>query len=88
MTGEEKEALLDIKGFARANRVFVGNRHAKQRMHQRRVQIGDIISALCGATECEQCPDGRWKVSGPDLDGDDLTLVVVVEDGVVVVTVY
>jgi hypothetical protein len=31
---------------------------------------------------------GRWKVEGPDLDGDDLTVVVVIEAEVVVITVF
>jgi hypothetical protein len=32
--------------------------------------------------------NGRWRVEGEDLDGDELTVVVVIEDGVVVVTLY
>lgn len=31
---------------------------------------------------------GRWKVFGEDLDGDELVCVVTIEAGVVVVTVY
>jgi hypothetical protein len=31
---------------------------------------------------------GRWKVFGSDGDGDELVLVVVLEAGVIVVTVF
>jgi hypothetical protein len=39
------------------------------------------------ADQARTLPD-RWVIAGPDLDEDDLTLVVVIESGVIVVTVW
>lgn len=49
--------------------------------------FGDVRHALVNARSCE--PSGeRWRIEGPDVDGDGLTLVCVLEAGVVVVTVF
>lgn len=41
------------------------------------------------AAGCEWQPEShRWRVTGADLQGDDLTLVVVIEQDVVVVTMF
>ena len=80
------EALRDIRGFAAAGRVRF-TRHARERAAERAGGELQVIGALRNATACEPSED-KWKVSGPDLDGDDLTAVVVVEAGVVVVTVF
>jgi hypothetical protein len=56
-------------------------------MRQRHILLRDIRAALTGAQTCHA--DGlKWKVSGPDFDGDSLTCVVVLEEGVLVVTVF
>lgn len=56
-------------------------------MNQRGVRFKDLRCALMNAQTCS--PDGeRWKVAGADTDGDDLTCIVVIEAGVVVVTVF
>ncbi len=81
------EALEAIRGLARAGRIEVVG-HAMERMRQRRVQFGDLRSALENARGAIAVAEERWKVNGPDLDGDELTVVVVVEDGLIVVTVY
>jgi len=52
------------------------------------VKPGDIRSALVSATTCKGQADGKWKVAGPDMDGDTLDLVVFLDDGVLVVTVF
>lgn len=80
------EALETVRGYAGAQRIIV-TEHAYIRMRQRGVQYGDLRCALVGAKGC--VADGeKWKVTGPDLDGDDLTCVVTIEAGVVVVTVF
>lgn len=56
-------------------------------MRTRRVQLRDIRCALIAAQTCE-ASGAAWKVTGPGLDGDDLTCVVAIEDGIVVVTVF
>lgn len=80
-------ALADIRGFAAANRIRIVG-HAWQRMSERGVRYEDVRHALAGARRCKASDLGRWKVSGGDLDGDELILVVAIESGVVVVTVY
>jgi len=57
-------------------------------MHERGVREGDLRNALVDARSCAPQKDGTWKVEGCDLDGDDLTVVVVIDDGLVVVTLF
>jgi hypothetical protein len=48
-----------------------------------------VIKACANATACKRATEpGRWKVTGPDLDGDDLTVVVVFDGSLMVVTVF
>jgi hypothetical protein len=87
MTPLDLAALVDIRGYAAVGRVVV-TAHARARMLERNVQSGDLRSALSSAHDCKADRDGKWRVTGPDLDGDDLTVVVAIEDGVVVVTLF
>jgi hypothetical protein len=80
------EALADIRSHVTAGHWTI-SRHAQKRMAQRNVTMKDLRSALTGA-RCCHAEGTKWKVTGPDVDGDDLTCVVVLESGVVVVTVY
>lgn len=83
------EALREIRGLAGANRVrFTG--HARRRMTERGAQVNDVLNALRNASRCTSDTDapGRWKVFGEDLDGAELVAVVVIEDGVLVITVH
>lgn len=75
-------ALADIRGYAAANRIRI-LRHAWQRMGERGAQYEDFRHALSCARRCRAADQGRWKVTG-----DDLALVVAIEAGVIVVTVY
>lgn len=87
MTPEEESALVDVKGYATSGRVLIPG-HARRRLAERGADEEDLLHALKEATGCAfQAPD-RWRVSGPDLDGDSLTAVVVLEAGVVVVTLF
>jgi hypothetical protein len=48
----------------------------------------DVRSALQQSRSC--CAGnrpGRWKVTGHDLEGDDLEVVVMIEDGLLIITV-
>lgn len=87
MVGTPDEALQDVRGYASAGRVVVTS-HARQRMQERGARMADVQAALAGATRCEPAKENRWKVTGPDLDGDELSAIVVVEDGVVVITLF
>ncbi len=57
-------------------------------MQERGVREGDLRNALMNARSCAPQKDGKWKVEGSDLDGDDLTVVVVIDDGLLVVTLF
>jgi hypothetical protein len=80
-------ALATISGYAAANRVFFSG-HALQRMGERNVRRGDVISALVNGQSANSQTNNCYRVTGPDLDGDALDVVVAIESGVVVVTVY
>ncbi len=57
-------------------------------MRERGVREGDLRNALVNACSCAHQQDGKWKAEGTDLDGDDLTIVVVIDDGLLVVTLF
>ncbi len=63
--------------------------HAHDRMAKRGARIRDVRNALANAETCKRAeePD-RWRTSGPDLDGDELTVIVAFDGFAVVVTVF
>lgn len=81
------EALRDVRGYAAAGR-YVVSQHARMRMQERGVREADLRNALVNARACSPQQSGNWRVEGRDLDGDDLTVVVAIEDGLVVVTLF
>lgn len=88
---KESDALSLIRGYAEANRYEI-TRHAWQRMQGMGRNVttssADVHRALCHAHQAMFQPkDARWKIEGPDTDGDALTVVVELGDGLVVVTV-
>ncbi len=84
----EVEALAQIRGLARAGRVEY-TRHALEEMGEASATRRDVETALVHAKTCRHQPaKDRWKVCGPDLDGDELTVVVTIEHNLIVVTVW
>jgi hypothetical protein len=84
------EALERIRGLVGSNRYRI-DAHARQRMRERNVRAADVRRALLEATTAALQANGRWKVDGPDVDDDELTLIVVFEEReppLVVVTLY
>lgn len=81
-------ALAEIKVHASANRIMVTD-HAWERMEERNVTRRDIWYALTSATGCQwTMPDETWRVSGgKDAGGDPLDVCVVIESGVLIITV-
>ena len=79
--------LEDIRGYTRAGRVRF-TPHAYFRMRTRHVRHDDAFHALENVFSCVALENDRWRVEGPDLEGDALTLIVVVESGVLVITLY
>jgi hypothetical protein len=85
---DAQEALAQIRGLAAAGR-YILKSHARDRMRERGAQPGDVRQALIDAAKCVWQPDRyNWRVTGPDLEGDDLTLAVEIEENVIVVTVF
>jgi hypothetical protein len=88
VTEEEEAALRDIHGFAAANRVRYSG-HARKRVRERcQGRVEHVRHALENSTACAKADQGKWKATGYDLDGDELVAVVVIEDGLIVVTVF
>ncbi|MBI5479594.1 MAG: DUF4258 domain-containing protein [Deltaproteobacteria bacterium] len=82
------EALEAVRGYAAANRIRLTG-HVLERMEERCVTYGDVREALMTATVCRPEPNDRWLVTGGrNQDEEPLALVVVLEDRVVVVTVF
>jgi hypothetical protein len=82
------EAMQEVRGLAAAGRVrFVG--HARKRMGERGARVLDVVHALANATDCRAADEpGRWRATGPDRDGDELTAIVEIDNGVLVITIY
>ena len=84
----EAQALREVRGLASAGRVEFTD-HARDEMEEAGAGFLDVMNALRKATSCRHQPKSdRWKVLGPDRDGEELTVIVVLEDGVLVVTVW
>lgn len=80
-------ALGEIRRYATQGRIVVSS-HARKRMNERGATREDIRHALCVAKQCRASPDGRgrWEVPSADDDGQPLLVVVVIESGVLVVS--
>lgn len=65
-------------------------KHARKEMRECGAEEEDVQHALANATVCKKSEDGaeRWQTTGPDWQGKDLTCVIIVEDGVLVVTAW
>ncbi len=62
-------------------------RHALERMAERTVSKADIRNV--GATGVVKLAEnGKFKVTGGDLDGDELSLICVYEYGTLIITVF
>lgn len=87
MTPEELRALEDVRGYSRAGRV-VPTEHARRRMRERSISWADLVAALARAGLCAALPGEKWRITGLDRSGDEMTSVVVLDEGVLVVTVF
>jgi hypothetical protein len=84
---DAREALRLVREAGRTGVFWVGH-HARQRMAERNVRVSDIEHGLSIARSCSSQRNDRWKVPTEDLDGDELTLIIELRDGFVVVTVF
>lgn len=69
-------ALQRTKEAITAGR-FITARHFEERMHERRVNMFDVHTAIDRSARAEAYPDGKpvndgscWRVIGPDVDGE------------------
>jgi hypothetical protein len=81
------EALDTIRGYAVASRIEYSP-HARREMADAHATYADVRAVLVGATRAALQANDRWKVAGPDQDGDERVVVLVIEDGLLVVTVF
>ena len=87
---DSAEALRAIRGLARANRIWL-TAHARREAAECGATHEDIRCALIHATSIRASGRGRasdWTVVGPDSDGDDLEIALIIEDGLLIITVY
>jgi hypothetical protein len=62
--------------------------HARQRMGERIISDSDISHCASVATRVNEQDDGKFRVTGPDLDGDELTLICAWDGETVIVTLF
>lgn len=88
MRFEAPAALEAILGFAAANRIRF-TRHARDQMAERGVTRADVRHALLRASQAIWQGDKQnWRVNSFDLASDKLRVILAIEDGDVVVTVF
>jgi hypothetical protein len=87
MTPAEEAVLADIRGYAAANRIQL-TAHARQRMVERRTRYQELRSILMNAPSCSALVAERWRVHGVDCDGDGLDIIVVIQDGLIIITLF
>jgi hypothetical protein len=75
-----QQVLALAQDAMRAGR-FIFTFHAEvERGPQRGAKYHDIKSAILSAKAAEKQPNGSWRLTGgTDLDGDDLTVAIVVD---------
>jgi hypothetical protein len=77
-----RQAIRAIEAAGKAGNVHV-SAHAKDNDDE--VMVEDIQHALATAWAFKLQPNGRWRVTGNDLDGNDLTVIVLIDvDGKVI----
>lgn len=89
MTADEQKALKDAAGYAAAGRVRYSP-HAQKRIEERCGGAdNNVLAAIKSATKCTAQDNGRYRLTGGvDIDGDDMTVIILFDDGVLVVTLF
>ena len=81
------EVLAQARGLASVNRLRYSG-HGIDEAIEASADDADVRHALVHARSCRPGRvKGRWVITGPDWDGDDLDVVIVFEDEIVVITV-
>ena len=87
---DSEEALRVVRSLAKANRIRL-TAHAEREAAECGATPEDIRYALVNAERIRASGPGRasdWTVAGPDLDGDDLDVALIIQDGLLIITVY
>lgn len=82
-----EEALELIKEYAGFGRVFFVP-HAREQMRARNISTEDVFEAIETATTCQEQRNERWKVTGVDLYGDELNVIVSIEGSAIIITIF
>lgn len=82
-----EDALELIKEYAMFGRVYF-EPHALKQMRRRGASKQDIFAVLDTAKSCLPEEEEKWMLSGVDVVGDDLTVIVSIEGQDVIVTVF
>ena len=82
-----RKALQAAQAAGRTGQFYIVTNHP---FGKHNVTRNDIASGLATATRATyQADNDRWRIEGgTDLDGDDLTVILAFEAGVIVVTAY
>ena len=87
---DSEEALRVVRGLAKANRIRL-TAHADREAAECGATREHIRCAIVNAKSIRASGPHRasdWTVVGPDLDGDDLALALIIKDGLLIITVY
>lgn len=80
--------LARLRLAAQSNAGFIFSVHAFARAGQRTISRRDVINAFLTAATATEQDNGNWLIKGLDEDGDELTVIVAVNDRVEIVTVF
>jgi hypothetical protein len=84
----EAARLELVRTYTLAGRWEVEANHGVIRMRERGASFSDIRHGLLSGTRCSVQENGRWRLVTEDLDADELTLILFVDDGVLVITLF
>ena len=82
-----KQALRAIRRLARDGLYAISD-YCERRMVERDVMPEDVECALCHAVAAREQANARWRVEGPDIDQQALSMVVELRANLVVVTLF
>jgi hypothetical protein len=90
MSPAEQNALKDCQGYAAAGRMRLSWHVESESMPDRGATIDDVKEAIRTSTNCKWQPDkNTWRLEGGmDLDDETMTVIAVLDDGVLVVTIF
>jgi hypothetical protein len=83
---ESLEARRIVRDLVAGN--FVPTGHAEKRMAERNVSEADIQSVGHTCSSIEPQRDGKFKINGRDMDGEDLSVVCAYDGQTLIITLF